>query len=153
MAHIYRMYKFTKLVDKSNEDNVRKVLLEVQLGKIKAGELPDLFVLKNKACVEFSSKRVFGERVGMNKAAQTCRACLNKKYEFLDERKGENGDTLLILTEEKGLPFIDGRIPFIKLGLWKALYEEHGWIFAIVPGSVILTGIYLLIKYGITHSW
>ncbi len=144
MLHIYRMYKFVKLVDKENNKLVQKAVLGIKNGSQKVDE----FNLMNEvdAVQIFAEKRILFKKIGFTKAAQTSMATLKNKY--LEPVDSQAKNHHVRVAHLKGLPLIDG-IPFLRVGLWKAWYEEHGWLIAVFVGGFGL-GIGSVVRFLIT---
>jgi hypothetical protein len=143
MLHIYRMYKFVKLVDKENEKLAEKKMLE-----IKNGGSADGFKLipEMEAVTIFGDRRVWFKKVGFIRTSQVSMAAL--KVGYLEPVNKAEKNIHLRLTHLKGLPLIDGFFPF-RPGLWKAWHEEHGWMLTSALGAAILTSAIYLGK----HLW
>lgn len=134
MLHIYRMYKYVKMVDRENIKVSQRAFIAVQEGRYTPEQIK--LIAEGEAGVKFANKRILFKKIGLPRAGQTGRAAIKNEYlELADKDDGEEINRLRV-THLKGLPFIDG-IPFIRFGLWKALYDEHGWLLTIIPSTAL----------------
>ena len=91
-------------------------------------------ITDTEAAEMLSQRRSIFGGIGRIKASQITTAAVREKYL---EPAGEIGNqTMLRVTHLEGLRFIDG-VPFLRVGLWKAWYKEHGWMLTVIPASVI----------------
>ena len=146
MLHIYRMYKFVKLVDKENAKLSGQAILAVQNG----GAMKNFNLVRELDVINmFTEKRIFFVRLDLARASQISMAALKKRYlEPTEKSKDDASKRFLRVTHEKGLPLLDGFFLF-RPGLWKAWHVEHGWLFTSLVAGGVMTGLIYLAK----HSW
>ena len=56
------------------------------------------------------------------------------KEEYLEPTTSDENSRYLRVTHLKGDRLLDG-VPFVRVGLWRAWYEEHGWLIAVFVGG------------------
>lgn len=131
MLHIYRIYKFVKLVDEENLRLANESVLAQLRGAKTAGGTFEL-VADGDAMIMFSQRRILLKKVGLIRASQISMSALREKY--LEPTNAGEKIRHLRVTHLKGLPLLDG-VPFVRFGLWKAWHEEHGWLLVFFVAS------------------
>ena len=122
------MYSFVKIVDSENHKIAQKAFLELAEGSWN-GKLE--LIVEAEVSRILSEKRIFFNKIGLARASQAGRAAFKKGYLELAEKDDPNEPNRFRVTHDKGLLLIDG-FPFFRPGLWKAWYEEHGWLWPVV---------------------
>jgi hypothetical protein len=143
MIYMYEIYKYVKLVNTENNKLANDILAKV---------LANEPIVEMKLSLEIDLIRKFGDerifffwKIGMVKAMQVSMAALKEKYlEPTDPIATEASTRYLRVTHLRGLRLLDG-IPYVRPGLWKAWYDEHGWLITIIPGGAAGAFLYWLL--------
>lgn len=130
MVHIYTVYRFVKLIDEENNKAFEKAMIQINKGNHDISSFRAISELD--ACELLGNQRVLFKKRGPLKANRAGRAAVKCGYiEVIDKNKTDSAETnYLRVSVEKGSLLIDGGF-FFRPGLWKAWYDEHGWITAI----------------------
>lgn len=141
MRQIVDMYHFVKVVEEVSSE-AEKGNPPQPLGEGFSYDAPEVITAKQKFMKKYNKS--------LTHAGLTCLDTCHINNHYLVVLRQNGQECLVITTEGRELTDTVPYLPFIKLGLYEALWKKHGgFISGVVVGSI--PTLFVLVKWAIDH--